>query len=103
MVRKSQWYLLGWALICAPALIYLAGKLEQAAAHPPETLLILISGLLLPGLALGSGTISVGSLVRGKWGLVVASTYAVVLYALTLVFDNQPLYVTHATLVSPSQ
>jgi hypothetical protein len=79
----------------------LAGKLELAAAHPPETILILISGILLPGLALGSGTIAVNSVVRGKWGLVVASAYAIVLYALTLIFDNQPLFVTHATLVSP--
>jgi hypothetical protein len=101
MTRKSRYYVLGWALIGAPAIVYFAGKLEHIAAHPPESLLILISGLLLPGLALGTGTIVVGSLFRGKLGLVVASVYAVVLYSLTLIWDNQPLYMSHATLVSP--
>ena len=101
MASKVRLWNLAWALLCAPALIYVAGRLERTATHPPRSLWLLISCIVLPGLALGSGVLAAASLVRSRAAvrLAVVGAYSVLLYALTLAFDNVPLYATHAIVV----
>ena len=100
MARKVRWWLLGWALLGAPALIYVAGQLEHVTGSAARASWIVFSSIALPGFSIGSGVLAVASLGLPRAGvrLAVVCIYAMVLYAFTLAFDNLP-YATHAVLL----
>ncbi len=99
MADRTKWWLWGWAVICAPAIVYGSGRFEHVAISSATSWLWLTS-IVLPGFALGSGVLAIASLSPHRSGvrLALVSVYSIVLYTLTVMFDNVPI-VTRAVVM----
>jgi hypothetical protein len=88
MAMKLQRWVWAWVLIGAPGLICLGGQVD-VAAHAWAMELV---GLVLPGICMGLGTMGLLSLLElsRTARIAAAGTYGIVLYTLTLAFNNMP-------------
>jgi hypothetical protein len=85
---KRQWLVAAWAILGAPAGIFLVAYLEKVLSSRSGAAFMFVA-VFLPGACIGLGLLAVLSLVKAGWPrAAVACLYGVAIYVLTEAVAN---------------